>query len=59
MRDLGRYSGLGLTLAVTICVFTWAGYALDQKLGTLPLFLLLGVFVGAGGGTLSIIRKVG
>lgn len=59
MRDLGRYSGLGLTLAATICVFSWAGYALDQKLGTLPLFLLIGVFAGAGGGTLSIIRKVG
>lgn len=57
-RDLGRYSGLGLTLAVTLALFAWAGYALDQRLGTLPLFLLIGVFAGGGAGTYSMIRKV-
>ena len=57
-RDLGRYSGLGLTLAVTIALFAWGGYALDQRLGTLPLFLVIGVFTGAGAGTYSMIRKV-
>ena len=58
MRDLGRFAGLGVTLAVTLCVFAWGGYALDQRLGTLPLFLLLGVAAGFLGGTISMVRKV-
>lgn len=58
MRDVGRYAGLGLTLAGTLCLFTWGGYVLDQRFDSLPLFLLLGVFAGGGLGTYSIISKV-
>lgn len=58
MRDAGRYAGLGLTLAVSLCLFTWGGYVLDQRFDTLPLFLLLGVIAGGGLGTYSLIAKV-
>ncbi|MFT7677042.1 MAG: F0F1-type ATP synthase assembly protein I [Planctomycetota bacterium] len=58
MRDAGKYAGLGLSLAATLCVFTWGGYVLDQRFDSLPLFLLVGVFAGGGLGTYSLIKKV-
>ncbi|MCP3917086.1 MAG: AtpZ/AtpI family protein [bacterium] len=57
-RELGRYAGLGLQLGASITVLALGGYWLDGRLGTLPLFLLLGVFAGFVGGTIAIIRKV-
>jgi len=44
-----RYSGIGLDFAVTVGLFTWAGWWLDEKLrlaGSFPLLLILGVFGG-------------
>ncbi len=44
-----RYSGIGLDFAVTVGLFTWAGWWLDGKLrlaGSFPLLLILGVFGG-------------
>lgn len=58
MQEAGRYAGLGLTLAVSLCLFAWGGYVLDQRFDSLPLFLLLGVFAGGGLGTYSVIVKV-
>jgi F0F1-type ATP synthase assembly protein I len=56
--DFGRYAGLGLQFALVICLLTFAGYALDEKLGTLPLFLIVGVLAGFVGGLISIVKKV-
>lgn len=52
------YAGLGLQFAVAIVAFLYAGQWLDGRLGTSPLFLIVGVFVGAGGGFYSIYRKL-
>jgi len=44
-----RYSGIGMDFAVTVGLFTWAGWWLDGKLrlaGGFPLLLILGVFGG-------------
>lgn len=57
-RDIGRYSGLGFQFAATVGVFAFGGYWLDQRLGTLPLFLITGVLLGFAGGILSLIRRV-
>lgn len=55
---MGAYAGLGLQFAVSILVFLFVGQWLDRKLGTAPVFLLVGVFVGAGGAFYSMYRKL-
>ncbi len=40
--------GLGTTLAVTVLMGLGGGYWLDGRLGTRPVFLLLGAAVGVG-----------
>lgn len=42
-------AGLGMQFFVAILLFVYAGTWLDRRLGTSPLFLLGGVFVGGGG----------
>ncbi len=46
----GEIAGLGLTMALATALFAWAGDALDGRLGTSPLFVLLGAFLGFGTG---------
>jgi ATP synthase protein I len=48
----GNYSNLfsvGLAFIVIIAVFAGVGLLVDKLLGTLPLFLLVGVILGFGG----------
>lgn len=49
-RDLGRYAGFGLTWAMSTGLFLFLGWLVDRWLGTMPFFLILGAFVGAGAG---------
>ena len=56
--SLGVYLGLGLQFAAAILLFVYLGQWLDRRLGTEPWLLLIGVFVGAGGGFYSIYRKL-
>lgn len=44
--DHARYIGVGIIILIIIAALTGGGYVLDALLGTLPLFLLLGVFSG-------------
>jgi F0F1-type ATP synthase assembly protein I len=37
----------------------WLGWWLDEKLGTSPWLLLVGIFLGASGGFYSLVRRVG
>lgn len=53
-----EFAGIGIQFAATILVFTFAGVWLDRRFGTSPVFILLGVFVGAGGGMYSMYRLV-
>jgi ATP synthase protein I len=43
---------------VSILVFLYVGQWLDRKFGTSPIFLMLGVFVGAGAAFYSMYRKL-
>ncbi len=54
LGGLERYAGYGLALAAAVVFGGWAGLALDQWLGTAPLFLLLGGLSAAGAGTYTI-----
>jgi len=60
-QELGRgykYFAMGLRFAGGIVVFMFAGLFLDRKLGTIPLFLLIGTIGGAVLGFLSIYREL-
>ena len=52
------FSEIGVSLLVTTLIGVLVGYSADKQLGTLPVFLLIGFFVGAGAGTVMIIRLV-
>ena len=57
--DLGRYAGLGFQFAATLVAFAALGWWLDEKLGSSPWLLIAGVFLGATGGFVALIRAVG
>jgi F0F1-type ATP synthase assembly protein I len=58
VRELGRFTGFGLAWALSVLVFLLAGYWLDGRLGTLPWLTILGAFVGAAGGFVSLYRGI-
>ena len=53
-----QFAGLGIQFALSILIFLYAGKWLDGRLGTAPLFLIAGVFVGAGGAFYNMYRKL-
>ena len=46
--NYARFFHVGFAFMLIIAVFTGGGYLLDRLVGTLPLFLLLGMLVGFG-----------
>jgi len=52
------FSEIGMVLLVTTLLGVAAGYWADQRLGTLPVFVLVGFLAGAGIGTVGIYRLV-
>ena len=52
------FSEIGVSLLVTTLIGVFVGYWVDMTLGTLPLFLIVGFFLGAGAGTLMIARLI-
>jgi ATP synthase protein I len=53
-----QYSGLGVTLAVTILLFLWVGMWLDGKFETGVLFTLLLTFIGFAAGFYSFYLNI-
>ncbi len=58
LRGSGAYMGYGLTWALSVLLFLGVGAWLDSKLGTSPILLVLGAFVGAGAGSYSLYYHV-
>ena len=52
------FSEIGMILLVTSLAGVAAGYWLDQRLGTLPIFVLVGFLAGTGIGTVGIYRLI-
>ena len=52
------FSEIGVSLLVTTLIGVLVGYQIDEALGTLPVFLIVGFLVGAGAGTLMIARLI-
>jgi ATP synthase protein I len=58
MRDYSRYGSVGVQFGMVLVLFALAGYWVDKHLGSSPIFLVLGVLVGFGGGLYSLIKKI-
>ncbi len=57
-RSFGRYAGVGLQFAVSMVVFLYAGQWVDRRLGSAPVGMIVGVFVGAGAAFYSMYRRL-
>ena len=55
---LALFSEIGMLLLVTTLAGVAGGYWLDQRLGTLPVFVLVGFLGGAGVGAVGIWRMI-
>ena len=47
---LALFGEMGLALLVTTLIGALGGHWIDEQLGTLPIFLIVGFLVGAGAG---------
>lgn len=54
----GAYAGFGMQFVVSLLLFLYLGQWVDRRLGTSPVFLLIGIFVGAGGSFYAMYRKL-
>ena len=55
---LALFSEIGIVLLVTVLLGVVAGKWADDRLGTLPIFVLVGFFVGLAAGSLAIYRLI-
>jgi F0F1-type ATP synthase assembly protein I len=58
VREAAPYLGLGTALAVTVLGGLAAGHWIDGRLGTEPLFFLLGAGLGLFAGFYNFFRQV-
>ena len=56
--NIGSFAGVGLQFAVSIVLFLFLGQWIDRKLGSSPIFLLAGVFIGGGAAFHSMYRRL-
>ena len=57
-RDAGPIFGLGIQMAAAVVLAFFAGRWLDEKWGTAPWMMLVGLMFGAGAGMFNFIRTV-
>jgi len=61
LRVIALASQLGISMVVPLVVFVLGGIFLDKKVGTSPLFLLIGVvcgFIGAGYAVYDTVKQL-
>ena len=65
MNEFGRagaylalFSEIAIVLLVTTLLGVLVGYWADKQLATLPIFVLVGLFVGFGAGALAVYRLI-
>ena len=52
------FSEIGISLLITTLIGVLVGHWVDERLGSLPIFLITGFLIGAGSGTVMIYRLV-
>jgi ATP synthase protein I len=55
---LALFSEIGLVLLVTILGGILGGYWVDRQLGTIPVFVLVGLALGMAGGAIAVNRLI-
>jgi ATP synthase protein I len=55
-RELGKYSALGLEMALSVVIGLGIGYYLDRWLGTAPWLMILWIAFGFAAGVRSLYR---
>jgi F0F1-type ATP synthase assembly protein I len=50
---------VGLTLVISTVLGLWGGYVLDQRLGTAPWLMLVGLLLGIASGFVNLFRAAG
>ena len=55
-RELGKYSALGLEMALSVVIGLGIGYYLDKWLGTAPWLMVLWIGFGFAAGVRSLYR---
>jgi F0F1-type ATP synthase assembly protein I len=58
LGSAGRYAGIGIQFAASIVLFLFAGQWVDKRLGTAPIFMIVGVFGGATAAFYSIYKRL-
>lgn len=58
LRVSGQFMGHGLTWALSVLLFMGVGAWLDSKVGTAPVLMVLGAFVGGGAGFYSLYAHI-
>ncbi|MGZ6266502.1 MAG: AtpZ/AtpI family protein [Candidatus Limnocylindrales bacterium] len=65
MNDLGKasayialFSEIAFVLLITVMAGVLGGYWLDQRLGTVPIFVLVGFAIGSVGGAIGCWRLI-
>ena len=53
-----EFASLGIAMGLAIALLAVGGNWLDNRLGTAPLFVLLGVFAGFAGGCYSLFGRL-
>lgn len=56
LYNFGLYTGIGMQLAISVVGGLLGGKVVDEKLGTTPLFLLLGLTLGTVAGFYNLVR---
>jgi len=57
-NKVAQYSGLGITLTVTILIFFWIGRWIDAKADTSVVFTLIFTFIGFAAGFYSFYLNI-
>ncbi len=55
-RELGKYSALGLEMALSVVIGMGVGYYLDRWLGTAPWLMIVWISLGFAAGVRSLYR---
>ncbi len=55
-RELGKYSALGLEMAISVVIGLAVGYYLDRWLGTSPWLTVVWIGIGFAAGVRSLYR---
>lgn len=57
-RIILGYSVIGIQLAITILVFLYGGFFLDQHFNCSPLFVVIGTVLGMGIGFYNLMKSL-